>query len=175
MKSTRATFVSLAVISFFACAFLLIPGCGGSRSPSALADIALAPAATTEEIQAQEKAIVDLGSLPANEPGVRESLRRVLQKSDKVSVRCQAMNALGQMDDFESAPLMIKALSSDDKLERARAYVNISKILRTQYRFPYDSADPDDRKQGLEQIEKAYKFMESKPEIREKLRAKEAK
>jgi hypothetical protein len=175
MKSTRANSISLTGISVFACALLLISGCGGASSPSALADIALRPASTTEEIQAQEKAMNDLGGMPPDAPDVRESLRRVLDKSDKVSVRCQAMNSLGQMRDFESGKLMIKALSSEDKMERARAFVNISNILRTKYNFQFDNPDPDERKPGLEQIEKAYKFIESRPDILEKLKAKDAK
>jgi hypothetical protein len=174
MKSTRAISVALAGMSVFVCASLLIPGCGGTSSPDALAAKALAPVSTMDEITAREKAMIDLTSLPPNEKGVQESLRKVLEKSDQPRMRCLAMDALANMDDFDSGPLFIKALSSEDKLERARGYHAISKVMGTQYAFPFNNDDEEERKPGLKTIQNAYDFWKAHPEKLEQKKAARA-
>jgi|SRR5579862_3331603 len=171
MKMNKVFAAGLTCSAVFGCA-LVISGCGGgSRSPAGLADTALNTSATYQE---QEKAIVDLGSMPPNEPGVRENLRKVLDKSDNPAIRALAIQALGNSLDFDSGPLIIKALSSDDKTERARAYRAISKIIGTDLPgYDANSADPADRKAGIDSITNTYEFFKSKPEYVEKLRARQ--
>jgi hypothetical protein len=169
MKNLRGIIWGAAGLSVFVGALMLMAGCGGSSSPSALADRALQTGTTTEEVQAQEKAILDLTNKPPDEVGVRESLRRVLDKSDKPRIRGQAIDALGNMYDFESGPLVIKALSSEDKYERGRAFVAISKITGSKFTgYIVDSPDAEDRKAGIEEYQKMYDFWKANPDKLEK-------
>jgi hypothetical protein len=174
MTSTQRIAALVTTVAVFVCTIALIGGCGGSHSPSGLADAALAPANTPEEEAAVEKAVNELGSLSPNEPGVKENLRKVVEKSDKPRIRALAMQALGSMDDFDSGPLLIKGLSSDDKKERGQAYFAISKIIGTSFRFPIDDPDADNRKAGIEDITKTYEFLKAHPEHLEKMKASRA-
>src|SRR5436309_5676615 len=120
--------LSVALASLLG-ALLSIPGCGAAgSSPEGLANKALAPANGPEEEKAQERAIIDLASLPPNTPGQKEALRRVLKESDKPKIRVQAIYALGNMlQDKDSVPLLIERVKSDDVNERRSAAVYVGK------------------------------------------------
>jgi hypothetical protein len=173
MNTSR--FLSISVISVvtLACAAILISGCGGPRTPAALAEAALTPANSPEEEKEQEKAVLELGNMKPDDPGVREALREVLTKSDKVNIRNQAMLALGSMKDFQSGKLFIKSLSADDRGERARAYDSICKVLRINlFADGLDENDKEIRDAQIKKIDDYYEFFKSKPEFLEKMGAK---
>ena len=134
----------------------------GLRTPQGLADAALRPTSTPEEEAEQEKAIVELATMPSDKPGVKEALRQVAAKSDKPRIRTQAIFALGSMRDKDSAEVFIKCLSSDDKNERGRAYWAVSELIRLKIPFDIDNPDPDTRKDSIEMIKKNVEFYKKK-------------
>ena len=174
MTSTQRIAALATTVAVFVCTIALIGGCGGSHTPSGLADAALGPATTPEEEAAVEKAVNELAALPPTEPGVAENLRKVVEKSDKPRIRALAMQALGSMADFDSGPLLIKGLTSDDAKERGQAYFAISKIIGTQFAFPINDPDPDNRKTGIEDITKTYDYLKAHPDVLEKVKAARA-
>jgi hypothetical protein len=162
MNSTRIFAIGFAGLAICASALLLISGCGKSHTPQGLADEALRPTSTPEEEAEQEKAIIELASQPFDKPGVKEALRTVAAKSDKPKIRTQAIFALGNMKDRESAEMFIKYLSSDDKYERGRAYLAVSGLIGLKIPFNIDDPDPESRKDAIVEIKKNVDFFKKK-------------
>jgi len=170
MKNTKVFISSLTGLAVFVGALFLVSGCAGAGSPQRLADKALAPASSPEEEKQQEKAIIDLASLPPNDPGVREALRRVLEKSENPKIRTQAIRGLGFMKDKDSVPLFIKAIQSDDRTERACAYLAASQVLSSKRLVrdaagddvTIENADADARKRLADLYQKIYDLSKKK-------------
>jgi HEAT repeat protein len=130
MKNTKLV-CSLTVCLAFLAGALLIAGCAGAHSPRGLADRALAPANDPEAEREQEKAMVELISLPPDTSGLKEALRRILKESDKPKIRAQAIAALAGMKDRDSIPAIIERVKSEDKQERARAALAAGQMLKS--------------------------------------------
>jgi hypothetical protein len=150
MNKGKLSALGLVLLAAFAGTSMWISGCGGANSPRALADRALGPGNTDEEKKAQEKAVTELGGLPPKDPAVKEQLRRVLKESTNPKVKAQAISALGALNDKASIDMILEAIKSDDRLERAQAYMAAFKLLHYKAAIrplgtSIEDADPDAR------------------------------
>ena len=141
----------------------LVSGCGaGANSPQGLVDSALN---SSNDETTRERAALDLGTYATNPttlPEVKKGLRTVLEKSDSPKVRAAAAQGLGNLQDWEGMPLLIKSLESTDVAERGRAYWATSLMLRYKVNYDVEDPDPESRKEAIKTIKMYYEFNDKK-------------
>ena len=148
-KQKLAFLIILILIGAGALAWVYWPRSQRAATPEQLAQQAL----SGDNPLVQTRATAQLST-----QGAAPQLRQVITQARNPEVRATAAQALGDLEDFQSVPELLRLCDDSSALVRGRAGAAVTNIIGMDFFFQADDP-PDQRKAAIESMRRAYEQM----------------